>query len=157
MSVEVGTLAEEKERYTHHVGEFRKSVFVPGNLDRVREFVHDDVVDHFAPADDPPGVEGFAKRFTAAQGAIKGLSIDVLASSYDGDVFFQVIALNLQHTGDFMGMPATGKTFTIGGFDAFRFRDGKIAEHWGVYDVSKIPDLLSDGNGGWSSMWPQPE
>lgn len=157
MSVDIGTLAEEKERYYQHVIEFRKAVFVPGNLERVREFVHDDVVDHFAPPNDPPGIEGFMSRFTAAQGAIKGRSIDVLASAYDGDVYFQIIALNLEHTGDFMGMPATGKQFTIGGFDAFRFRDGKIAEHWGVYDVSKIPDLLSDGNGGWSSMWPTPE
>jgi predicted ester cyclase len=155
---DTATLAEEKARYIKHVGEFRAGVFVPGTLNRIREFVHDDVIDHFAPKSDAPGIDGFMKRFTAAQGAIKGLSIEVLASAYDGDLLFQVIQMNLKHTGDFMGMPATGKTFSIGGFDAFKFRDNKIAEHWGVYDVSKIPDLLvEDGGvpGAWSAMWPQ--
>ncbi|MFC3448582.1 ester cyclase [Amycolatopsis speibonae] len=153
-------ISAEKERYTNHVAEFRRRVFVPGSLDDVREFVHDDVVDHFAPDDDPGGVAGFAKRFSSAKAALKAHEIEVVASSYDGDVLFQAILLKFEHTGEFMGMKATGKRFAIGGMDAFRFRDGKIAEHWGVYDVSKIPDLLvgtGESPGGWSTMWPKPE
>jgi steroid delta-isomerase-like uncharacterized protein len=36
--------------------------------------------------------------------------------------------------GEFMGMPATGKSFTIAGIDIHRLRDGKMAEHWHVVD-----------------------
>jgi steroid delta-isomerase-like uncharacterized protein len=32
--------------------------------------------------------------------------------------------------GELMGIPATGKSVTITGFDYFRLADGKIAEMW---------------------------
>ena len=38
----------------------------------------------------------------------------------------------------------------------FRFEGDRIAEHWGVFDVAKIPDLLAAApgmRGGWASMW----
>jgi steroid delta-isomerase-like uncharacterized protein len=38
------------------------------------------------------------------------------------------------HVGEFMGMPATGGTFSIAGVDIHRIRDGKLAEHWHVVD-----------------------
>jgi steroid delta-isomerase-like uncharacterized protein len=38
------------------------------------------------------------------------------------------------HVGNFAGIPATGKTFTIAGVDIHRMRDGKMAEHWHVVD-----------------------
>jgi steroid delta-isomerase-like uncharacterized protein len=38
------------------------------------------------------------------------------------------------HVGEFMGMPATGKNFSIAGIDVHRVRDGKLAEHWHVVD-----------------------
>lgn len=38
------------------------------------------------------------------------------------------------HAGEFAGMPATGRTFTIGGIDIYRVRDGLLAEHWDQVD-----------------------
>jgi steroid delta-isomerase-like uncharacterized protein len=38
------------------------------------------------------------------------------------------------HVGEFAGMPATGKSFTIAGIDVHRFQDGRMAEHWHVVD-----------------------
>ncbi len=39
------------------------------------------------------------------------------------------------HEGDFLGMPPTGKSFTMAGIDIHRLRDGKLAEHWHVVDL----------------------
>ena len=36
---------------------------------------------------------------------------------------------------DWMGVPATGKSFDIEGVDVYRFREGLLAEHWHVVDV----------------------
>jgi predicted ester cyclase len=36
---------------------------------------------------------------------------------------------------DWMGAPATGKSFDIEGVDVYLFRDGLLAEHWHVVDV----------------------
>ena len=45
-----------------------------------------------------------------------------------------------RHTGDLMGMPATGNAFEVEAMDMIRVRDGKILEHWGLIDM---PALMS--------------
>jgi len=43
------------------------------------------------------------------------------------------------HHGEFMGIPATGNSFTVNNADACRFTDdGLICEHWGVVDVASM-------------------
>lgn len=37
--------------------------------------------------------------------------------------------------GEFLGMPANGKSFTIPGIDVYRLEGGKLAEHWHVVDA----------------------
>jgi predicted ester cyclase len=39
------------------------------------------------------------------------------------------------HQGEYMGLPATGKSVTYNEIMIFRFVDGRIAETWGVVDV----------------------
>jgi predicted ester cyclase len=36
----------------------------------------------------------------------------------------------LKHKGEFQGIPATGRTFTVNAIDLHRIRDGKISESW---------------------------
>jgi steroid delta-isomerase-like uncharacterized protein len=38
------------------------------------------------------------------------------------------------HVAEFLGIPATGKSFEIAGIDVYRVEDGKLAEHWHVVD-----------------------
>lgn len=46
------------------------------------------------------------------------------------------------HVGAFMGLPVTGKSFTIAGIDIHRLQDGKMAEHWHVVDqLSQLQQL----------------
>ena len=39
------------------------------------------------------------------------------------------------HVGEFMGIPPTGKSFSIAGIDIHRLSNGKLAEHWHVVDL----------------------
>ena len=39
------------------------------------------------------------------------------------------------NVGDFLGIPATGRSFSIAGIDIYRLEDGKLAEHWHVVDM----------------------
>lgn len=39
------------------------------------------------------------------------------------------------HVGELMGIPPTGKTFSMAGIDIIQMRDAKMAEHWHVVDV----------------------
>ena len=38
------------------------------------------------------------------------------------------------HTGDFMGLPASGKRFSVEGTAFLRIAEGKLAELWGIFD-----------------------
>jgi steroid delta-isomerase-like uncharacterized protein len=38
------------------------------------------------------------------------------------------------HTGDFFGIPPTGKSVSLAGVHILRIADGRIAEHWGSND-----------------------
>jgi steroid delta-isomerase-like uncharacterized protein len=38
------------------------------------------------------------------------------------------------HVGPFLGIPPTGKSFSIAGIDIHRIQDGRMAEHWHVVD-----------------------
>lgn len=43
-----------------------------------------------------------------------------------------------KHTGEFMGVPATGRPIEIGVIDILRLRDGKITEHWCQVDFAGL-------------------
>jgi predicted SnoaL-like aldol condensation-catalyzing enzyme len=145
-----------KEEYEETVRAFRKAVLLDNDLTAVQKVLAPGFVDHFAPPWDPPSRDGVAHRFDHANQALTTTKVEVLVSVCEGDILAQAILLHFEHTGHFMGIPPTGKRFEIGGSNTFRFSDGRIAEHWGVFDVAKIPDLLAGepgAPGGWSSMW----
>ena len=45
-------------------------------------------------------------------------------------------------SGTFMGIPPSGREFTISGIDIHRLRDGRMAEHWHVVDVFALLQQL---------------
>jgi predicted ester cyclase len=50
------------------------------------------------------------------------------------------------HSGPFMGVPATGRSYAIGEIHIFRIRDCKIAEHWHQFDgLSMMQQLKPPG------------
>ena len=46
------------------------------------------------------------------------------------------------HSGEFMGIPPTGRSFTIEGIDVIRFENGRMAEHWHVVDQLALMQQL---------------
>lgn len=135
------------------VNTFRARAFVGRDLTAIDEHLTDDFVDHFAPPADPPGRDGVRQRLAQAADGFHTEGVDVLLEFERDDLLIQVINIRMCHTGDFMGLPASGRQIVVGGFDAFRIRDGKLAEHWGVYDIGKIPDALGMAPASWGQMW----
>ncbi len=42
------------------------------------------------------------------------------------------------HTGEFQGLPATGKKVEVGGMSVYRFNNGKIVESWHYWDAVSL-------------------
>ncbi|MEO8354460.1 MAG: ester cyclase [Chloroflexota bacterium] len=60
----------------------------------------------------------------------------------EGDKVVARITMSGTHTGNFMGIPATGERVEFTGIYIARIADGKIVEHWGEEDgVSLLTQL----------------
>jgi predicted ester cyclase len=47
-----------------------------------------------------------------------------------------------KHRGEFMGLPATGKEYTISETHIFHLRDGKVSDHWRDADMLGLMQQL---------------
>jgi steroid delta-isomerase-like uncharacterized protein len=106
-----------------------------GNLDKLDELVTDDVVDHEEGLPgQPEGKEGVVFFVNTLRSAFSDIKATVGTSLQDGDLASAQTTLTGKHTGEWMGVPASDKSFEITAIDIIRIEDGKCAEHWGVTD-----------------------
>jgi steroid delta-isomerase-like uncharacterized protein len=106
-----------------------------GNLDKIDELVTDDVIDHEQGLPgQPAGKDGVRFFVETMRGAFSDLKATVDQSLESGDLAAAQVTITGKHTGEFMGVPASEKSFEIKTVDIIRVEDGKCAEHWGVTD-----------------------
>lgn len=102
--------------------------------DALRELVAIGVLDHAAAPGMPAGIEGVKAFHDAFHGAFSGLHADIHQQVAEDDLVVTRKTFHGKHTGDFMGIPATGRDIELGVIDIVRIRDGQIAEHWNQVD-----------------------
>jgi len=105
------------------------------NLEAIDEFVARDFIEHEElPPGVPPGLEGIKFFFAEwAKGFPDGrASLDM--SIAEGDLVVGYETWRGTHTGEYLGMPPSGKTVAYKVIDIVRVANGKVVEHWGVGD-----------------------
>jgi steroid delta-isomerase-like uncharacterized protein len=114
-----------------------------GDVDGFGDLVADDFVEHeTSPGLEPTkdGVKALFRMYIAAFPDLRMDPEDVLPS---GDKVVARVRGTGTHRGEFMGMPATGRTIDVELIDIMRFRDDGLAhEHWGVFDTLKMMQQL---------------
>ena len=107
-----------------------------GDIDGFGELVADDFVEHEETPGLEPTKEGVKQFFHMYRTAFPDLRMepqDILAS---GDKVVARTRATGTNQGEFMGMPATGKSVDVQLIDIIRFGDDGLArEHWGVFDA----------------------
>jgi steroid delta-isomerase-like uncharacterized protein len=106
----------------------------------------DDLITPDRPDHDPnlppeftEGREGFKRLFRMFIDAFPDLSFRNEHMVAEGDLVAAHNVMAGTHQGPFMGIPATGKSFSVPASDVCRFTDdGLIAEHWGVFDMGSL-------------------
>jgi predicted ester cyclase len=63
----------------------------------------------------------------------------------EGDTVVMHCTHSGRHTGTFMGLPATGRSFAYRQIHIVRFVDGKGTEHWAVRDDASLMRQLTGG------------
>ena len=124
------------------IREFTDAVFNEHRLDAVDTYATRNFVDHDPPQGYQGTLEGFKQwtgEFLAAFPDCRCEIDDVIAEGDKAVARSRLIGTN---TGPFMGMPATGKTIEVEGIDIVRVENGRMAEHWGVYDAASMMQQL---------------
>ena len=99
-----------------------------GNLALLDKFVAPGYVEH---SEGFQGVEPFRQQVAAFRAAFPDLRVTIEDVLIDGDRFASRTTVTGTHTGDLMGMPATGKRISVEAVDIGRVHDGQAAERWG--------------------------
>jgi steroid delta-isomerase-like uncharacterized protein len=116
------------------VRRFIDEVFVKGNADAVDKLITPDFTPH-SWGKMPSGAEPLKEAIKRVHAGLSdvGMKIeDVIAE--DDKVAVRLTARG-RHVGEFMGMPASGKEYTISEIHIFHLRDGKISAHWRDADM----------------------
>jgi SnoaL-like polyketide cyclase len=102
----------------------------------------------FAPtADQTADIKAVARRtleeiFPANDAAAIAETTDAEVIS-DGDLVAVRCTHSGRHTGKFLGLPATGRTFSYQQMHMLRFKNGKATEHWAVRDDASLMRQLT--------------
>jgi steroid delta-isomerase-like uncharacterized protein len=117
------------------VRQFVDEVFNRGNMSVVDYLFAPDFVEHEElPAGIPNDREGVIQLAAMLRSAFPDFkaTIDDIVAEDDKVVIRQTWTGT--HKGEFMGVPPTGKSVSIGVIDIIRMADGKCVEHWGQMD-----------------------
>jgi steroid delta-isomerase-like uncharacterized protein len=114
-----------------------------GDIDGFGELIADDFVEHEETPGLAPTKEGVLEFFRLYRAAFPDLHFEPEDYIASGDKVVTRVRATGTNTGDFMGMPATGKPMDIQLVDICRFEDdGLCHEHWGVADVMTMMQQL---------------
>ena len=102
-----------------------------------------DFVNHEAPEGTPPGPGGAIFYMHALARAFSDQRWTIHQVLADGDTVTVYCTHSGRHTGDFFGLPATGRNFAYRQMHIIRVVDGKGAEHWAVRDDAALMQQLT--------------
>ena len=108
-----------------------------GDLDAaVDKYLAEDFVEH----EEVPGMGNTRdtprQLFAMMHAAISDFHVDVHDVLQDGDKAVARVSFVGTHTGDFMGVPASGNPVAINAIDVLQFRGDQVVAHWGVMDMA---------------------
>jgi len=115
-----------------------------GRLQMIDDCFADDFVEHNPVPGQGAGREGVKHRVRALRAAFQDVRFvldEVVAEN-------EVVAVRYRwegtHGGEFLGIPATGRRIVVRGMDFYRFKNGRVAEHWENMDELSLLTQLGD-------------
>ncbi len=114
--------------------EYVQVIWEQKNLAALEQFLTPDFMDHSAPPGLRPGPEGIRQLFAMIQTAFPDFHTTIELEIAEGDFVVARLVEAGTHRGMFFGIPPTGRRIMLSRTRIWRFRDGKMSEHWSNSD-----------------------
>ena len=119
-----------------------QEIYNSNQLDRLTEVVSEDLMTPKIMPGVPQGLEGGKQVHQRTLIGMPDWNTTIEDMLAEGDKVVARIRMAGTHTGDFFGIPATGKRVEFTGIYIVQIANGKIVEHWGEEDgVSLLQQL----------------
>ena len=115
------------------------------DLDALREVLAPDFVAHQPGMPVIHGREAFLDSYAGYREAFRDSSFEIEDQLADGDRVATRTTWHATHTGDFPGLPASGRHFAISGIAIARIKDGLYVERWLITDQVGFMKQLGQG------------
>jgi predicted ester cyclase len=110
-----------------------EEVLDKGNLAVIDEIMAPDYIGH-VPGFPPSDREGDKQLIAMFRAAFPDLHFTLEDQIGEGDKVVHRLTARGTHTGEFQGIPPTGKQVTVTGININHFVEGKVVESWGIID-----------------------
>jgi steroid delta-isomerase-like uncharacterized protein len=115
-----------------------------GRMQMIDDCFADDFVEHNPAPGQGAGREGVKNRVRALRAAFPDVRFVLDEVIAENDVVAVRYRWEGTHSGDFLGIPATGRRVAVRGMDFYRFKNGRVAEHWDNMDELAMLTQLGD-------------
>ena len=114
-----------------------------GDIEGFGELLAEGFIEHEALPGLAPTRDGVMEFFRGYLAAFPNLHMDAVDIIASGDKAVARVKASGTQNGEFMGMPASGKSIEVQLIDVMRFDDaGLVCEHWGVMDMLSMLQQL---------------
>jgi steroid delta-isomerase-like uncharacterized protein len=115
------------------LAKFGEEIFVKKDFTQLNDLMREDYIQHNPLV--KQGSKGFQEFFQIWFKASPDFKYELKQIVSEGDKVWAYGTYSGTHKGNWLGIPATGKSYKFDAVDIFRIQDGKLAEHWDVLDV----------------------
>jgi steroid delta-isomerase-like uncharacterized protein len=111
-----------------------QEIYNSNNLDALEAVMSFDVLTPKIMPNMPSGLEGARAVHQKTLLGMPDFHTEIQDLVAEGDTVVARVLMTGTHTGDFYGIPATGKRVEFTGVFIARIENGRIVEHWGEED-----------------------
>lgn len=119
------------------VREFQQNCMHTGRFETADRYLDESLQIH-PVGNVPPGREYAIEWFQSFLASFTTESFDVENMASNPPYVYQILRFGFRHTGTYKGIAPTMELIEIPGSAAFRVINGKIIDHWGLYEMSLI-------------------
>jgi steroid delta-isomerase-like uncharacterized protein len=104
------------------------------NYEKLDQFVSPEFTVYLSPEEKIHGLDGIKQFYVSLRQAFPDIHFTIQDQIAEGDKVVTQWTAHGTHRGEFKGIPASGKRFTLSAIDIDKVVDGKVVECWAKMD-----------------------